>query len=68
MERELLYRFFSGRASVAEEKIVLDWLDEDPAHQKQLLAERRLFDAVLMHAKPGRSPKAKIVPVPRWVR
>lgn len=68
MERELLYRFFSGRASVAEEKIVLDWLDKDPAHQKQMLAERRLFDAVLMHAKPGRSPKAKIFPVPRWVR
>lgn len=68
MEKELLYRFFNGQASVAEEKIVLDWLDEDPAHQKQLLAERRLFDAMLMHAKPGQSPKAKTFPVPRWAR
>lgn len=55
MEKELLHRFFDGRASVEEEKQVLDWIDRDPANRRELLAERRLFDSMLMLADPGRT-------------
>jgi anti-sigma factor RsiW len=57
MEKELLHRFFDGRASVEEEKQVLDWIDRDPANRRELLAERRLFDSMLMLADPGRTTR-----------
>ncbi len=53
MEKELLYRFFDGKASAEDERRVLEWLGEDPAHREELLAERRVFDALLMHAQPS---------------
>lgn len=45
MEKELLYRFFDGKASAEDERRVLEWLGEDPAHREELLAERRVFGA-----------------------
>ncbi len=54
MDRELLYRFFAGRASAAEEERLLDWLDASPRHNDELLAERRVYDAMLLHAAPAR--------------
>ena len=69
MEKELLHRFFDGRASVEEEKQVLDWIDRDPANRRELLAERRLFDSMLMLADPGRTTrKPKVLTLPRWTR
>lgn len=67
MREELLYRFFSGEASVPEENEVLDWLDADPANRRELIARRRLYDAVLMHAQPA-SRKPRVTVLPRWVR
>lgn len=69
MEKELLYRFFDGRATAEEERRVLDWLDRDPAHRAELLAERRLFDSMLMLAdreRPVRGRKSFVLP--RWTR
>ena len=60
MEKELLHRFFDGRASVEEEKQVLDWIDRDPANRRELLAERRLFDSMLMLADPGRTTRKPV--------
>ena len=69
MEKELLYRFFDGSATVDEEKQVLDWLDRDPANRKELLAERRLFDSMLMLAEEGQSVRRrKVFTLPRWTR
>ena len=60
---------FDGRASVEEEKQVLDWIDRDPANRRELLAERRLFDSMLMLADPGRTTrKPKVLTLPRWTR
>lgn len=66
MEKELLYRFFNGEASVDEEKRVLDWLDEDPAHGRELLAERKLFDAMLLHVPSTPAPRRGGIPA--WIR
>lgn len=68
MEKELLYRFFSGEATIAEQTRILDWLDQSDAHRRELLAQRRLFDAMLMHAdlRPGRTQGRFSLPL--WVR
>lgn len=68
MEKELLYRFFDGQASTEEERRVLEWLGEDPAHREELLAERRVFDALLMHARPEPAARHKVLRIPQWVR
>lgn len=68
MEKELLYRFFEGRTTEDEERRILDWLDEDPAHREEMLSERRLFDAMLMLVKPGQQVKRKAFRLPRWTR
>lgn len=69
MEKELLYRFFSGQATQSEEKQVLDWLDRDPAHSRQLLEERRLFDRMLMLSDADMvRMKNRTIRLPRWTR
>ncbi|WP_295937057.1 FecR family protein [uncultured Alistipes sp.] len=69
MDKELLYRFFNGEASIREEKRVLDWLDADPSNRAQMLAERRLFDAMLMHGELRSASRIRrIVTLPKWAR
>ena len=71
MEKELLYRFFDGKASAEDERRVLEWLGEDPAHREELLAERRVFDALLMHARPSDPARQTVhrgLILPPWVR
>lgn len=69
MEKEILYRFFDGRATVEEEKQVLDWLDRDPANRREMLAERRLFDSMLMLAERRESGRRrKVFTLPHWTR
>ena len=59
MDKELLYRFFNGETSVEEEQRLLDEIDRDPANRRELLAERRLFDSVLMLAPSERAARRK---------
>lgn len=63
-----MYRFFSGEATVEQEEQVLDWFDESPANKHELLAERRLFDAMLMHAQPAVKSRKSGFTLPRWTR
>lgn len=69
MDKECLYRFFENRASVDEQRRILDWLDEDPAHRRELLAERKLFDAMLIAGEPARAGRGgRRMRLPRWTR
>lgn len=70
MDKESLFRFFSNQATVEEQKRVLDWLDEDPAHRKELLDERKLFDAMLICGDTGAAaPRRKrLFVLPAWSR
>lgn len=69
MRKELLYRFFSGDATVEEQREVLDWIDAAPANSRELLAERRLFDMMLLHAVPRRGDSERSsFAIPRWLR
>lgn len=68
MEKEILHRFFEQRTSAEEEKRLLDWLDEDPRHHRELLAERKLYDATLMLAPSGKRNVRQRFWAPLWVR
>lgn len=68
MEKEIIYRFFSGTATVEQEKQLLDWIDESPANRDLFFAERRMFDAMLIHAKPCAPRKRLAHTLPRWSR
>lgn len=60
MDKELLYRFFDGSASPEETEQIRQWLDESPAHQKEFLKQRRVFDAMIL--LPG--VEDETVPIP----
>ena len=48
MNKELLYRFFEGRASAEEMKAIKEWSESSDDNHRFLLRERRLFDAMLV--------------------
>lgn len=48
MNKELLYRFFEGRASAEEMKSIKEWSESSDDNHRSLLRERRLFDAMLV--------------------
>ncbi|MBP1613709.1 MAG: anti-sigma factor [Bacteroidetes bacterium] len=48
IDKELLYRFFNGEATFAEETKVKDWLEGSAENRKEYLRERRLFDLTIL--------------------
>lgn len=48
MERELLHRFFEGKVSYQEEKIIRSWIETSDANHAHFLQERRIYDALLL--------------------
>lgn len=52
MEKELLYRFFEGHASVEEMKEVKAWAESSDENRAAFRRERKLFDAMLVVGYP----------------
>ena len=50
MDRETLYRFFEGKASVNEEKQIRQWLDTSEANHRLFFQERKVYDALLLNS------------------
>lgn len=48
MDKNTLYKFFEGNASLKEEEAIRQWLDESLGNQQTFLKERKLFDAMLL--------------------
>ena len=63
MDRNLLYKFFEGKASFEEEEAVRRWLESAPENWHLFLRERKLFDSILLlgDEKANRSQKSKIL-------
>ena len=59
MDKTILYKFFSNKASHDEEIQLLKWLDEDSEHERIMFKERSLFDALVMNA--DKYNEAKII-------
>ena len=68
MNKELLYRFFTGETSEKEEKVVLDWMDSSEENRKAYLKERALFDALLLHVDERKSTNRRPSLIPVWGR
>lgn len=48
MDKETLYHFFEGIASLSEEEAVRRWLESSPDNRRELLKERKMFDSILL--------------------
>lgn len=48
MEKELLYKFFDGKASKAEKDAIRIWLEKSSENEKEFFKEREFFDAVIL--------------------
>jgi transmembrane sensor len=57
MDKEMLYRFFEGNASVSEEKQIKSWLDASEANHRLFFQERKMFDALLLNSRQTRQKR-----------
>lgn len=48
MEKEILYRFFEGKASYKEEEEVCNWTEASEKNMQEYLKERKYFDLLLI--------------------
>ena len=48
MRRDILYKFFEGKASPKEQRLIGQWLDESEKHKEGLVRERMVFDAMIV--------------------
>lgn len=48
MEKEILYRFFEGKASYTEEENVCNWTETSEENMQEYLQERKYFDMLLV--------------------
>lgn len=48
MRRDILYKFFEGKASPKEHRLIGQWLDESEKHKEVLVRERMVFDAMIV--------------------
>ena len=73
MNPELLYKYRENTATDAEMRQVLDWLDADPAHQRELdelnkvMAASIMYGPDILRSVPAKKP-GRIMPLRRVVR
>ena len=48
MRRDILYKFFEGKASPKEQRLIGQWLGESEKHKEVLVRERMVFDAMIV--------------------
>lgn len=48
MRRDILYKFFEGKVSPKEQRLIGQWLDESEKHKEMLVRERMVFDAMIV--------------------
>lgn len=51
MDKDLLYRFFEGRASVEEMRLVKEWSEASEENSKLLRRKRKLFNAIILSGR-----------------
>lgn len=59
MDRDMLYKLFSGSTSEAETENVKKWAEESEDNLSQLMAERKLYDAISLSELKAKSSLRK---------
>lgn len=54
MEKELLYKFFAGTATLEEKEFIMQWMESAPDNKQLFLKERKLYNAVLLNSQPDK--------------
>jgi len=67
MNRELLYRFFEGKTSIDEEKVIRQWLDQSEVNKKTFIEERKTYDALLFTSREVVSKQKKLSASTPWM-
>lgn len=52
MDKEILYKFFDGKADIREKEIIRRWKTASAENEKEFFRERKLFDALLLVPAP----------------
>lgn len=69
MDKNKLYRFFSRKSTLEEEKEVLDWVEGSNANQQEFLKERNMYNMTLLHAEDyATNLKKQRNAFPRWAK
>jgi len=68
MDKEILYHFFNGDATIEQEMQVLAWIDQNPENRDEFLKERKFFDAMLLHADENSMQQRKAFSIPGWAK
>lgn len=50
MDKDLLYKYFRGEATIQEEKQIMDWAGASPKNYQEYLKERKIWNAILMYS------------------
>lgn len=65
MDFKLLYKFFEGLTTQAEDEIIRQWIMDSPDNEKRFFEERKMFDAILLNSKePDINENTELLSVP----
>lgn len=59
MEKEILYKFFDGKASREEKEAIRIWLETSEENEQELFRKREFFDAMILSGDTGKTTKEK---------
>ena len=68
MKREILFKYFTGDASVDEEKQIQNWVELSEANFMTFMKERNVYDNLLMTDGTSMSIKPNIFKLSSWVK
>ncbi len=67
MNKELLYRFFEGTATLEEEQQVRQWFEESEDNRALFMRERKIYDALLLVSPQSSLENKKEVGISLWM-
>lgn len=69
MEKNTLYKYFSGSATNAEKEAIRSWLEEDSANEQTLMNERSFYDALQLVDDRAfeQKPATSFINIKKWM-
>lgn len=67
MNKELLYRFFEGTATLEEEQRVRQWVEKSEDNRALFMRERKIYDALLLVSPPSFQENKKEGRISIWM-
>lgn len=64
MNKELLYKFFEGDASVEQGMKIKAWVEASPENERTFYKERKMFDAILLNSRQSTAVQPRRAPSP----